>query len=96
MVTTGFESGAVLVLPSRWEKITRLLEKDMTAAEHAAPHNVFLVCEQAVIIWGWEDLVLCQAMSHGVSMAAARASVVSTAGQQDGTDGCSPFLNRAR
>lgn len=44
----------------------------------------------------WEDLVLCQAMSHGVSMAAARASVVSTAGQQDGTDGFSPFLNRAR
>lgn len=79
----GSESGAVVLLPSHREKIPRLLEEDMTAAEHATVHSLVLMCEQAVTVLGWEDLVLCQTMSCHVSVAAAGALVLSTAGQQE-------------
>lgn len=39
VVTMGFESGAVVVPLSLWEKTPRLLGEDMTAAEHAAVHS---------------------------------------------------------
>lgn len=36
----GFGSGAVVVLPSRREKIPRVVEEYMPAAEHAAVHSL--------------------------------------------------------
>lgn len=72
---------AVVVLPSPRERIPQLLEEDRTVAEHAAVHGLVQTCEQAVAVWGCEELVLRRAVSHHISVVAARALVLPTARQ---------------
>jgi len=57
------------------ERIPRLLVGVTAAADRAAVHSL-------VAVWGWEDLVSCQAVSHHVSVAAATALGPSPARQR--------------